>query len=68
MAEASRQPVVSCVEEKGQVITRNKVQEAPPSHEVASTPKPPCPAGLTYCFLGCLQIVQPVPQSPRGLM
>lgn len=68
MAEASRQPAVSCGGEKGQVSTGDGVQQALCSHAVSNTPKPPRPAALTYCFLGCLQLLQPVPQFPGGLM
>lgn len=68
MAEASRQPGVSCSGEKGRVSTRDGMQQALRSRAVANTPKPPHPAGLTYRFLGRLQLLQPVPQFPGGLM
>lgn len=49
--------VLSCGGEKGGVST-----------EVGVHPKSRHPAALTYCSQGHLQLVQPVPQSARGLM
>lgn len=64
MAEASRQPAVSCGGEEGQVCTVEGCS-SPTQHAAGNSLEPPA---LTHCFLGHLQPLQPVLQFPGGMI